>query len=221
MSKKAALTDTKPVNMESLEAVPRLRDTIIDNFNQMGRCLSEVKEQKSFRLKGFTSFKDYVKQVARVPYSLACHLIRVHEVFVLQGQYDEAELQMVGFDKLDILAPVCKDNDPEEVEKWVEKAKETGVDDLRDDVAQARKAANPKEKTLKQLVVEQFIDEMTAVIGCTGKDLSFFLALYFRQLAEDSGTDTRNTEIKRQVKRAAQQFYDHPEEFTPQKPAGE
>lgn len=166
---------------EKFEAIRNLTQKIEEKFIELGDILSNIKRAKLFRFKGYERFKDFIEAEYAFSGSLANKLVRVYESFVEDLDQDEETLKEVGFDKLCSILPMMKDADWQAKEDWLKQAKELPVADLKEAIKAARKeAAEEAPQDLKKVLVEQWMEQMTAWFNCSAKELQFKLALFFQ-----------------------------------------
>ena len=189
---------------EKFNSIRNLKSRIEENFLQLGQILLEIKKSKLYKMKGYKGFKNFVENEYQMVNSFASKLIRVYEMFVNEMDMDEQSLLNIGFDKLNLIRPVMKKSeDNQEKEEWVNKAENLATPDLREDIKDFREKKKEQEKTIKDVVVEQYKDRITGALGCSGKNLNFKLALYFK--------DKDLNEISKIIKQRERQFKDEME----------
>ena len=180
---------------EKFAAIATLRKRLEDDFIALGSLLSEMKRTKAFRMRGYKTFKDFVEGEYGMAGSFASRLIGIHDLFIEELDISESQLTTIGMDKLNIIKPLVKDCPYEETEEWVEKASSLTATELRDEVKDVRDAK--KEKTNKEIFVEQYIERMTTVFNCSRKELDYKLAVFF----QDRDLDEVKTEIRTRQRR--------------------
>ncbi|MCD4829916.1 MAG: hypothetical protein K8R90_10850 [Candidatus Cloacimonetes bacterium] len=175
---------------EKFAAVATLRKRLEDDFIALGSLLSEIKRTKAFRLRGYKNFKEFVESEYGMAGSFAARLIGIHDLFVDELDIVESQLTNIGMDKLNIIKPMVKDCSFEETESWVDKASSLTASELRDEVKDVRE--QKKEKTNKEVFVEQYIERMTTVFNCSRRELDYKLAVFF----QDRNLDEVKDEIR-------------------------
>ncbi len=167
---------------EKLEAVGRLKKSLEENFVTLGALLSEIKRSKIFKLRGYKNFKEFIETEHAMAGSFASKLIGVHDLFIQELDINEQSLKQIGFDKLNMIKPLMKDCAYEETETWLNKAEELPTPELREEVKTEKERRNRKDKTLKDIFIDQFFETMTTSFNCSRKDLNFKLAIYFQDM---------------------------------------
>jgi len=165
---------------EKIAAVSDLKKNLEDNFIQLGQLLSEMKRTKFFKYKGYPNFKEFVETEFNFSSAFANKIVSNFELFVLELDVDEYSVKQIGLDKLNVIKPLVKNSSFDETEEWIKDATELPTSELREKVKEVRDKQKSKEKTLKEIFVEQFIEKMTAFFNCSRKELDFKLALYFQ-----------------------------------------
>lgn len=171
------MTDVNQTPNEKIEAVHNLKGRLEQDFVELGQLLSEIKDQKLFRYKGYDSFRDFVQAEFGLNYQLCNKLIRVYDLFFNRLDMSEDEVKRYGFEKLSIIAPVLDKADAETRDQWLDAADELSVGELQDQI----KGLNKKNKQLsvKEVLVEQFTEQMCSTFNCSKKEMMYKLALYF------------------------------------------
>ncbi len=167
---------------EKLAAVGRLKKNLEDSFVSLGTLLSEIKRSKIFKLRGYKTFKDFIETEYAMAGSFATKLINVHELFIQELDINEGSLKEIGFDKLNMIKPLMKDCAYEETEHWLTKAQELPTPELREEVKTEKERRNRKDKTLKEVFIDQFFEMMITSFNCSRKDLNYKLAIYFQDM---------------------------------------
>jgi hypothetical protein len=163
---------------EKLTVIRNLKTRLEDDFVTLGRILSELKRAKVFKSKGYKNFKDFVEEDLNISSALSNKLIGNYELFIEELDIDEVSVKSIGLDTLNLLKPIVKDCNFEESETWIEKAQTLSKEDLRADIKLTKE--RKKEKTLKDVYIDQFRETMTIFFNCSQKELLFKLALYFQ-----------------------------------------
>jgi len=172
---------------EKFAAIAALKKRLEDDFIALGNLLSEIKRTKAFRLRGYKSFKDFVEGEYSMAGGFAARLINIHDLFVDELDIPEADLTRIGMDKLAMIRPMVKDCPYEETEQWVEKAQQLTASELREEIKDVRE--QKKEKSNKEIFVEQYVERMTTVFNCSRKELDYKLAVYFQDRDLDNVKD--------------------------------
>lgn len=163
---------------EKLAVIRSLKTRLEDDFVTLGQLLSELKRSKVFKIKGFKNFRDFIEEEFNFSSTLANKLIGNYELFIEELDIDEVSVKKIGLDTLNLLKPIVKDCSYEETESWIEKAQTLSKEDLREDIKLTKE--RKKEKTLKDVYIDQFRETMTIFFNCSQKELLFKLALYFQ-----------------------------------------
>lgn len=183
---------------EQFSAVANLKDELEENFLSLGQLLSEIKRSKSFRRKGYETFKDFVESEYALSSTLAGKLVQVFDVFIEEMDVDEVKVKEIGFDRLQMIKPLVQKADWDERDDWVQKAEEMPTKDLRDYIKELKKKEKEQDIDLKKVLIDQFLERMVAVFNCSRTELNFKLALFF----QDADTD----EIKKVVRERQRSF---------------
>ncbi|MCF7815207.1 MAG: hypothetical protein K9N40_12080 [Candidatus Cloacimonetes bacterium] len=165
---------------DKIMAVNNLKKTLEDNFVTLGQLLSEIKRTKLFKFKGFKNFKEFVENEFNISSSFANRLIGTYELFIEELDVDEMSVKNIGLDKLNMIKPLLKDTSYEETESWIKKAEELPTTDLREEIKEVREQKKEKEKNLKDVFIDQYVEKMVTFFNCSRKELNFKLALYFQ-----------------------------------------
>ncbi len=177
------LDDFKNIDMtpeEKIKAVSGLKEQLEENFVILGQLLSEIKRNKLFKHKGYKTFKEFVEEEYNFGGSFASKLVSNYNLFINEYDLDEITAKQIGLDKLNMVKPMLKDATKTEVTEWIEKAKIVPTAELRDEIKELRERNKEKNKTSKEIFVEQYIERMVTAFNCSKKELEFKLALYFQ-----------------------------------------
>jgi len=180
---------------EKINAVGVLKKELEDNFVQLGRLLSELKNKKIFKFKGFKNFKEFVETKYNLSSTVANRIIGIFEVYHVELNVDESTMLEIGFDKLSIIKPISVSQTYEEAAEWLEKAKSSSIPDLREAVKEKRDKNRENKKTMKDILVEQHKERMVTFFNCSKKELDFKMALYFSSIDND-GLEEINSVVK-------------------------
>ena len=93
---------------------------------------------------------------------------------------DEHSAKEIGLDKLNMIKPLVKQAEFNEKQDWIKKAQELPTTELREEIKEIRDNKKNKDKTLKDVFIEQYIEKMVTYFNCNRKELNFKLALYFQ-----------------------------------------
>lgn len=174
---------------ERFKAVTAFKSRLEEDFISLGELLSEIKRMRTYRIKGYKSFKDYVETEHNLPGSVANKLVKIYDCFVKDMNIDSATVQEIGLDRLNTIHPLIKDCSYEVQEEWLKEAEELSQQELSEKVKEIRVKEKENSKTLKDVFVEQFMDNMKGYFNCSGKELNYKLALYFQDMSLDVVND--------------------------------
>ena len=186
---------TNPTEMtaeEKIAAVNNLKKSLEDNFVSLGQLLSEIKRTKLFKFKGFKTFKEFVETEFNLSSTFAARLIGTYELFIEELDVDEMSVKNIGLDKLNMIKPMLKDVSYQETEDWIKKAEELPTTELREEIKEIRDRKKEKDKNLKDIYIDQFLEKMVTFFNCSRKELNFKMALYF----QDSDLEKVKDEIR-------------------------
>jgi hypothetical protein len=177
---------------EKIAAVNNLKKSLEDNFVSLGQLLSEIKRTKLFKFKGFKNFKEFVEAEFNLSSTFAARLIGTYELFIEELDVDEMSVKNIGLDKLNMIKPMLKDTNFQETEDWIKKAGELPTSELREEIKEIRDRNKEKDKNLKDVFIDQFLERMVTFFNCSRKELNFKMALYF----QDADMDEIKNEIR-------------------------
>ena len=180
--------DQKEIEMttdEKIQVISNLKKNLEENFVQLGQLLSEIKRAKVFRYKGYDSFKEFIEAEFNISGTLANKIIGNYELFLIELDVDEKSVKQIGLDKLNMIKPLVRNSPYREVEEWINKAEELPTTKLREEVKEVREKKRSKEKTLKDIYIEQYLEKMIDYFNCGRKELDYKLALYFQEMDLD------------------------------------
>jgi hypothetical protein len=130
--------------------------------------------------------------------TLAGKLCSVFDLYIGDMDLDDATIKSIGFDRLNMVKPFVAKADPFGKDDWVEKAETLPMGELKDYIKQIKNKEKDKEKDLKTVLIEQFLEKMREWFNCSQKELNFKLALYFQ--------DADLEAVKKIVKERQRQF---------------
>ncbi len=191
---------------EKIKAVGVMKVKLEEDFISLGELLSEIKRMRTYRIKGYKSFKDFVEIEHNLPASVANKLVKIYDFYIKDMDIDSATVQEIGLDRLNTIHPFVKDSDYVVQEAWIEQAKRLSQQELSEAVKDVRKKTKENSKTLKDVFVEQFMDNMKGYFNCSGKELNYKLALYF----QDMSLDVVNDVIRIQQRKFEEQLEETP-----------
>ena len=165
---------------EKMEAVANLKQNMEENFVQLGQLLSDIRRTKLFKFKGYKTFKEFVENEFNMSGSFAAKIISNFDLFIRELDVDEHSAKEIGLDKLNMIKPLVKQSEFNEKQDWIKKAQELPTTELREEIKEIRENNKNKDKTIKDVFIEQYIERMVTFFNCNRKDLQFKLALYFQ-----------------------------------------
>jgi len=165
---------------EKMEAVANLKQNMEENFVQLGQLLSDIRRTKLFKFKGYKTFKEFVENEFNMSGSFAAKIISNFDLFIRELDVDEHSAKEIGLDKLNMIKPMVKLAEFNEKEDWIKKAQELPTTELREEIKEIRENRKNKDKTMKDVFIEQYIERMVIFFNCNRKELQFKLALYFQ-----------------------------------------
>ena len=165
---------------EKMEAVANLKQNMEENFVQLGQLLSDIRRTKLFKFKGYKTFKEFVENEFNMSGSFAAKIISNFDLFIRELDVDEHSAKEIGLDKLNMIKPLVKQAEFNEKQDWIKKAQELPTTELREEIKDIRENRKNKDKTMKDVFIEQYLERMVTFFNCNRKDLQFKLALYFQ-----------------------------------------
>jgi hypothetical protein len=183
---------------DTFDAVNNLKQKLEENFIQLGQLFSLIKKQKFYKKKGYGTFKECVETEFKINGTLAAKLCSVYDLYVEDIALDENALKEIGFDRLNLIKPFVAKQDQHTQNAWIDKAEVTSMGDLKEEIKQLKNKEKDTGKTIKEVLVDQYLERMCSEFNCSRKDLDFKLALYFQ--------DADLEEIKNMVKTRQRQF---------------
>jgi len=174
---------------ERRHALATMREKMEEHFVELGQLLTEMKKEQVYRIYGYDNFKDFVEDEFNLAGSLVSRLVNNYKYYVGQLNLDEESLVNIGLDKLNVLRPVLKKSNPLEQEQWLQKAREEKTTLLKEKIKDLKEK---KEKSMKDVFTEHFLEKLVTYFNCSRKELMFKLALYFQ--------DRDLNEIEEQIK---------------------
>jgi len=165
---------------EKMEAVANLKQNMEENFVQLGQLLSDIRRTKLFKFKGYKTFKEFVENEFNMSGSFAAKIISNFDLFIRELDVDEHSAKEIGLDKLNMIKPLVKQSEFNEKQDWIKKAQELPTTELREEIKEIRENKKNKDKTMKDVFIEQYVERMVTFFNCNRKELNFKLALYFQ-----------------------------------------
>jgi hypothetical protein len=165
---------------EKILAVNNIKTDLENNFVVLGQLLSDIKKAKLFRYKGYKNFTEFVENEFNLSGSFAGKVIGAYDLFIKKLDVDEASVKNIGLDKLTMIKPVLKDLNQVETENWIRKAEDVSATELREEIREIKQKKKDKTKTIKEVLVDQYLETMVTFFNCSRKELNFKLALFFQ-----------------------------------------
>ncbi len=165
---------------EKMEAIANLKQNMEENFVQLGQLLSDIRRTKLFKFKGYKTFKEFVENEFNMSGSFAAKIISNFDLFIRELDVDEHSAKEIGLDKLNMIKPLVKQSEFNEKQDWIKKAQELPTTELREEIKEIRENKKNKDKTMKDVFIEQYIERMVIFFNCNRKELQYKLALYFQ-----------------------------------------
>ncbi|MFB3845017.1 MAG: hypothetical protein ACE14O_04625 [Candidatus Cloacimonadaceae bacterium] len=177
---------------ETFAAVNNLKRQLEENFLQLGELLSLIKRQKLYAKKGYATFKECAENEFKLSSAMANKLCSVYDLYIDNLDLDEQTAQEIGFDRLNLVKPYVAKADTITQDEWLEKAEQMPLGELKEHIKQLKDKEKATDKTLKDVLVDQYLERMCAEFNCSRQELNFKLALYF----QDADLDAVKKEIK-------------------------
>lgn len=176
---------------EKFAAVEKFKNTLQENFLNLGELLSNIKQKGTYKVKGYKTFRDFIETEYNISGSFAMKLISVYELYVEDLDVDEFTLNQIGFERLCMIKPLVHDQDPSIAETWIDEAKEKATPELRQ-VIKDEKEKTKKVKPFKEVFSDQFVEKLCVFFNCPKKSLMFKFAVFFN--------DYDLNELKQEIK---------------------
>ena len=183
---------------EKLQAAQNLKQKMENNFISLGQLLSEMKRHKIFISRGYKTFNEFVEQEFNISSTFANKLISTYDLYIDNLDKDEKIVEEIGFDKLNMIKPFVKQAKFIEAEEWINKAQEMPTAQLREKIKEIREQKAKRKKTMKDVLIDQFLENMVTFFNCSRKELNFKLALFFQ--------DTDLNEVRDVVRNRQRKF---------------
>ena len=164
---------------ERREALTAMRAKMEEHFVELGQLLTEMKKEQIFRIYGYESFKDFMEDEFNLSGTLVNKLVSNYRYYVGHLNLAEDSLVKIGLDKLNTLRPVMRKSNPLEQEQWLKEAEEEKTTVLKEKIKDLKE--KNKEKSIKDIFTEQFVERFVTYFNCSRKELMFMLALYFQE----------------------------------------
>lgn len=165
---------------ERFKAIGLIKDRLEEDFVALGELLSEMKRMRTFKIKGYKNFKEFIECEYNMSNTLASKLIAIYDIYIKDMNIDTETVKEIGMDRLSLIKPLIKDTSYDVQEEWVKQAEELSHQDLKEKIKEINDKKREDSKTLKDVFVEQFMDNMKGYFNCSGKELNYKMALYFQ-----------------------------------------
>ena len=175
---------------EKLKAAQNLKQQMETNFVSLGQLLSEMKRYKIYVSRGYKTFNEFVENEFNIASTFASKLISTYDLFIESLDKDEKTVKDIGLDKLNMIKPFVKQAKFIEAEAWINKAQEMPTAQLREEIKEIREQKAKVKKTMKDVMIDQYIETMVTFFNCGRKELNFKLALYFQDMDLEQIRDT-------------------------------
>ena len=183
---------------EKFAAIASLKNSLEDNFINLGQLLSEIKRSKLFRKKGYDNFKDFVEAEYNLSGSLAGKLVKIFDLFIDEMDVDDTTVKEIGFDRLQMIYPMVNKGDWEVKDEWLGIAQETPTNELRKYIHELKLSEKEEQIDQKKIFIDQYLEKMTSIFNCSRNELDYKLALYFQDMDPE--------QIKKVVQKRERQF---------------
>jgi len=175
---------------EKLKAALNLKQQMETNFVALGQLLSEMKRYKIYVSRGYKTFNEFVENEFNIASTFASKLISTYDLFIESLDKDEKTVEDIGLEKLNMIKPFVKQAKFIEAEAWISKAQEMPTAQLREEIKEIREQKAKIKRTMKDIMIDQYIEKMVTFFNCGRKELNFKLALFFQDSDLDQIRDT-------------------------------
>lgn len=165
---------------EIFDALTGLRRRLEENFVAIGELLSITRREKLYLGKGAKTLNEFIQHEYAIGSAMSSKLISIYDLFIRRMKLDPQTVQEIGIDKLTVIKTIIKNAEYNVQEQWVKTAEELDLEELRARVKEIRDAEKEKNKTMKDILIEQYLENMGDFFNCSGKELNYKLALYFQ-----------------------------------------
>jgi len=183
-----------------IDEVKRLNYLIEDGMLHIGRHLSELKKMNIYKLKGYSKFSEYVEEELKMASPFVARLIKDYEIWDMKLGIEEDEAIEMGHQNMKIIRSVVDEIDIQDVPKWIDIAKNLPSKEIRAEVSEYKAKKKADAMTIKEILVEQYIEKATDELSCSKKDLDFKLALFFQDIDYE--------ELKQEITKQQHRFED-------------
>ena len=160
------------------EQVELLKKNTESDVISLGRLLYEIKEKKIYRAFGYINFSLYVEDKLNLSASIANRYIRIFKEFVLELNIGEDTLNELGMSSLELLLKMFKIVENDKVE-LIQLAQKESYSNMKVKYQDLKEQLKEKEKTMEEVLTEQFYERATEIFNCSKKKVDFNLALFF------------------------------------------
>ena len=136
-------------------------------------------------------------------------MVKAHDLYIDDMDLDEASLQAIGLARLSMVRPFVDKAAWEVRDEWMQKAESMPVNDLKTHIKDIKDKEKNRDKDMKDVFIEQYLERMHTWFNCSTKELNFKLALYF----QDADLET----IRKTIKIRQREFEQKLESQTPKK----
>jgi len=168
---------------EQITATNKLKEHIQEEFLQLGQLLTEMKAKRVHEKKGYLSFKEFLE--VEINFPLGSKLLGIYQLFINDLQIHEKLVEEIGFDKLNLIKSIVSNLNEEKIDEWMQNAKELSISELREEVKDYRAKNRDNTITFKDILKNQYLQQMTGFFDCNRGDLDFKLGLYFSDIHID------------------------------------
>jgi hypothetical protein len=177
---------------EKFLGVKRLSCELEENFIQLGQLLSEIKQTKLYRFKGYENFKDFVQAEYALNSTLANKLVAVYDTYVADMDLSDDAITEIGFDRLCMVRSFVEKADLTARNGWILIANQMPANELSEYIKEVKAKDKKLNKDIKDVLIEQYLEKMRTWFNCSAKELNFKLALYF----QDANLEAVRADIK-------------------------
>ncbi|MFA7056125.1 MAG: hypothetical protein WC155_01015 [Candidatus Cloacimonadales bacterium] len=187
---------------ERFKAIGVIKHRLEEDFVALGELLSEIKRMRTFKIKGYKNFKEFIESEYNMSNTLAAKLISIYDIYIKDMNVDSETVKEIGMDRLSLIKPLIKDSAYDVQEEWLKQAEELTHQDLKEKIKEIRDHERESSKTLKDVFIEQYMDNMKGYFNCSGKELNYKLALFF----QDSDLEKVNDIIREKQRKFEEQI---------------
>lgn len=187
---------------ERFKAIGVIKHRLEEDFVALGELLSEIKRMRTFKIKGYKNFKEFIESEYNMSNTLAAKLISIYDIYIKDMNVDSETVKEIGMDRLSLIKPLIKDSAYDVQEEWLKQAEELTHQDLKEKIKEIRDHERESSKTLKDVFIEQYMDNMKGYFNCSGKELNYKLALFF----QDSDLEKVNDVIREKQRKFEEQI---------------